>query len=476
MAIKRDVAEKLMSEKGNLISSSFSVIPDGFIGLTDTGSGCHLAVVCGEKSEWNKAWKGAEFETVDEHKKIKMGLFPLNPNNAALVRRLMGLFPLNPNNAALVRRLVGWAAPSSCGVNGISVAFSDWLGVINSRLPNLFVHKQIKPVLVDYTPENSAVLQRNFLEAMDTATWSVLSSGYKGGWGANAAGLKTEEEIVKALLYGYSGIGVDCSDKVDRSVEELSVEESEKRFGEFDKDFKEAIDKSYLDAEFKVGDVKITFEEKTLHRMVLEFGQAIMFLQNMYKDYLDDTPWDLDFEVDLSRCDKALTPQEHYFLANELKRAAVKFDTLCVNAAAFKKEMEKNLAYHAGIAKAFDYRMSFADTVPALEDLAAAAKSFNQRANFKLTHVLWLAALQTIARTDSALLKQVAEKAGLQVPAAEELAFEQEAGRAFAAAYGKILGSEEGSEKLPVKEAVEKAKGLYEENLAAQVNKYIRML
>ncbi len=459
MAIKRDVAEKLMSEKGNLISSSFSVIPDGFIGLTDTGSGCHLAVVCGEKSEWNKAWKGAEFETVDEHKKIKMGLFPLNPNNAALVRRL-----------------VGWAAPSSCGVNGISVAFSDWLGVINSRLPNLFVHKQIKPVLVDYTPENSAVLQRNFLEAMDTATWSVLSSGYKGGWGANAAGLKTEEEIVKALLYGYSGIGVDCSDKVDRSVEELSVEESEKRFGEFDKDFKEAIDKSYLDAEFKVGDVKITFEEKTLHRMVLEFGQAIMFLQNMYKDYLDDTPWDLDFEVDLSRCDKALTPQEHYFLANELKRAAVKFDTLCVNAAAFKKEMEKNLAYHAGIAKAFDYRMSFADTVPALEDLAAAAKSFNQRANFKLTHVLWLAALQTIARTDSALLKQVAERAGLQVPAAEELAFEQEAGRAFAAAYGKILGSEEGSEKLPVKEAVEKAKGLYEENLAAQVNKYIRML
>ena len=202
MAIKRDVAEKLMSEKGNLISSSFSVIPDGFLGLADTDSGCHLAVVCGEKSEWNKAWKGAEFETVDEHKKIKMGLFPLNPNNAALVRRL-----------------VGWAAPSSCGVNGISVAFSDWLGVINSRLPNLFVHKQIKPVLVDYTPENSAVLQRNFLEAMDTATWSVLSSGYKGGWGANAAGLKTEEEIVKALLYGYSGIGVDCSDKVDRSVE-----------------------------------------------------------------------------------------------------------------------------------------------------------------------------------------------------------------------------------------------------------------
>ena len=459
MAIKRDMAEKLMKEKGNLVSSSFSVIPDGFLGLVDNSSGRHLAVVCGEKSEWNKAWKGAEFETADEHKKIKIGLFPLNPNNAALVRRL-----------------IGWAAPSSCGVNGVSVGFSDFLGVTNSRLPDLFVHKQIKPVLVDFTPEHSAVLQRNFLEAMDTATWSVLSSGYKGGWAANAAGLKTEEEIVKALLYGYSCIGVDCGDKIDRSVEELSVEESEKRFGELDKDFKEAIDKSYLDAEFQVGDVKVRFEEKALHRMVLEFGQAIMFLQNMYKDYLDDTPWDLDFEVDLSRCDKALTPQEHYFLANELKRAAVKFDTLCVNAATFKKEMEENLAYHAGIAKAFDYRMSFWEAVPAFDDLAAVAKDFNQRVNFKLTHVLWLAALQTIAATDTGLLEQLAERAGLAVPKPEELTFEQEKGIAFATAFGNILGSEEGKEKLPVREAVEKAQWLYEEKLAALVNKYIRML
>lgn len=459
MAIKREIAEKLMSEKGTLIGSSFSVIPDGYLGLVDNAAGRQLAVVCGEKSEVNNAWKGAEFEPAADNKKIKMGLFPLNPNNAALIRRL-----------------VSWAAPSSCGVNGISVAFSDWLGVVNSQLPNLFARKQIKPVLTDFTPEFSAALQRNFLEAMDTATWSVLSSGYKGGWAANATGLKTEEEIVKALLYGYSGIGVDCSDKIDRSIEGLSTEETEKRFGELDRDFKEAIDKSYLDAEFQVGDVKIKFEEKALHRMVLEFGQAIMFLQNMYKDYLDDTPWDLDFEVDLSRSDKPLTPQEHYFLANELKRAAVKFDTLCVNASIFEQEMKENLAYHAGIAKVFDYRMSFADAALAFDDLAAVAKNVNYRVNFKLTHVLWLAALQTVAKTDAALLKQMAERAGLAVPSAEDLTFEREAGIAFVNAYDKILGKEEGKEILPVKEAVEKEKGLYEENLAAIVNGFIRML
>ncbi len=459
MAIKREVAEKLMNAKGTLQPSSFSVIPDGYLGLVDCEKEQRLAVVCAEKSKTNDAWRGAEFETAAEHKNIKMGFFPLNSNNAALVRRL-----------------VNRAAPSSCGVSGISVAFSDWLGIVDNRLPDLFGHKQVKPVLVDFTPEQSAALGRNFLEVMDTATWSVLSSGYRGGWAANAAGLKTEEEIVKALLYGYSGIGVDCSDKIDRSVETLSEEESEKRFGEFDKDFKEAIDKSYLDAEFKVGGATIRFEEKALHRMVLEFGQAIMFLQNMYKDYLDDTPWDLDFEVDVSRCERALTPQEHYFLANELKRASVKFDTLCVDAGTFKEEMEKNLACHAGIAKVFDYRMSFADAALAFDDLAAVAKSFNRRINVKLTHVLWLAALQTVAKTDSGLLEKIAERAGLAVPTEEELRPSQETGVAFATAYDKILGSGEGKEKLPIKEAVEKEKGLYAENVASLINGLIRTL
>ena len=84
MAIKRDIAEKLMSGKGNLNGSSFSVIPDGYLGLVENSSGRHLAVVCGEKSEWNKAWKGAEFETADEHKKIKIGMFPLNPNTESV--------------------------------------------------------------------------------------------------------------------------------------------------------------------------------------------------------------------------------------------------------------------------------------------------------------------------------------------------------------------------------------------------------
>ena len=63
-------------------------------------------------------------------------------------------------------------------------------------MAELFGKRQLKPVLVDFTTEDSEALQRYFVQAVDTATWGVLEEGYKEGYGANAAGLKTEEEIV----------------------------------------------------------------------------------------------------------------------------------------------------------------------------------------------------------------------------------------------------------------------------------------
>ena len=463
MAIKKEFAEKLMGARGEVVTPSFSVIPDGYLALVNTGEGRKVAVVCTAKAEHGAQWKGAAFETVDDPKARKVQ---------------SGFFPLIPNNAALVRRLVSWAAPSSCGVNGVSVAFSDWLGVINSQLPVLFEHKQIKPVLVDFTPAESTALHCNFLEPMDAATWSVLSSGYKGGWSANAAALKDEGDIVKALLYDYSGVGIDCSDRVDRSVETWTDDEVQKKFGELDRDFKEAIDKSYLDAEFKLGDDKLTFEEISLHRMVLEYGQAIMFLQKMYKDYLSDTPWDRDFEVDMSNCDKAMTPQEHYFVANELKRAAVKFDTLCVDAVVVKDELDRNLKLHAAIAKAFDYRLSFTNTALAFDDLEDVTKSFNRKINFKLTNVLWLAALQTVAETEPSLLASIAERIDRPVPAREELSPADPAGIAFATSYDRILAGpgEKDKDPLGIRAAVEKHLGTYEGKLADLVNHYIRTI
>lgn len=67
---------------------------------------------------------------------------------------------LNANNAALVRRYVKWTAPTACGTKGASIGFSDWLGEADAVVAELFGKRQLKPVLVDFTTEDSEALQR----------------------------------------------------------------------------------------------------------------------------------------------------------------------------------------------------------------------------------------------------------------------------------------------------------------------------
>ena len=53
--------------------------------------------------------------------------------------------------------------------------------------------------------------------------------------------MKSEEDIVKALLYGYSMIGLDCSDKINLQIEKMSDAEVEKRYNDFPQEFRDAM-------------------------------------------------------------------------------------------------------------------------------------------------------------------------------------------------------------------------------------------
>ena len=296
MALKQmDALAALREAAGEVIETSLCDVQGNWLALVNTEDGKRLAFAAKGEAALSALWKDVEKEAdvKDVH---------------------VSVMALNANNAALVRRYVKWTAPTACGTKGASIGFSDWLGEADAVVAELFGKRQLKPVLVDFTTEDSEALQRYFVQAVDTATWGVLEEGYKEGYGANAAGLKTEEEIVKALLYGYSMIGFDCSDKIDLGIEKLSDEAVDKRFEQFNETFRAAVHASYLNAEFKVGTSKITFTENQLHRIVLEYGEAIMHIQFIYNSYLKNTPWDIDFELDLSKPGKVLTPQEHYLI------------------------------------------------------------------------------------------------------------------------------------------------------------------
>ena len=301
MAIKQVTAVQAMEEisKGKIITVSLNEMQGAWIALADCEDGRMLT--CAYSGECQAA---ALFAKKDSGK----------------VKNItVDIMELNPNNAAVVRRYLKWTGPQAQGGKGISIAFSDWLGCAGAYAAVPFKLRQARPVLVDYAAANADILKRNFLEAVDTATWGVLELGYKEGYGANAAGLKTEEEIVKALLYGYSMIGFDCSDKIDSKIEAMTAEEVAGKYNQLPEEFRDALKGSYLEADFKAGGMVVHFEPEVLQRIVLEFGEAIMHIQYIYNTYLKNTPWEIDFELKLAKPDKLMTPQELYFISNELK-------------------------------------------------------------------------------------------------------------------------------------------------------------
>lgn len=449
MALKQNLVKAAIEKvAGTVIEKSMCEATGSWIALTNTDEGKKLVVVA--KGESALAGRLKDCNKFEED-----GLS-------------IYVAELNANNAGAIRRHVKWTAPSACGIKGTSIGFSDWLGAADAVVTDLFVKKQLKPVLVEYTPEGGAAAKRNLLEPIDTATWGVLEKGYKEGYGACAANLKVEDDIVRALLYGYSSIGIDCSEKIDLEIEKLSDEQVEKRFEQFNEVFRAAVNASYLNVEFKVGNNKVAFEESQLHRIILEYAELIIHIQNLYNSYLKSTPWDIDFELSLSKSGKVLTPQEHYLIANELQRNDIKVTSVCLDAANEKEYLVDNLSIHAEIAATFNYRLSIANADTHMDDLAAVVKATKGKVNFKANNVLWMSVVHLMAEKAPELYKKLADAAGCEpIPAAEIRGSIYS--KVFAAYCPKALESELGEE---IKAFVAENKEAYQEIIIGRVQEY----
>lgn len=388
MALKQALAVEWLGKNGAVLQPSLCEIPGGWLALVDTEAGRRLGVATRGECPLHKFWKDAEVNEVEGGITVVMAA-------------------LNANNAAVVRRFVKWAAPTACGTKGVSIGFSDWAGCADAFVTELFAKKQIRPVLVDFTPADSDALGRNFLEAVDTATWGVLAAGYREGYGANAASLAKEDDIVKALLYGYSMIGVDCTDKINLDIEKLSAEQVAKKFEEFKIEFQAALRASYLNAEFKVNNNTITFTEEQLQRIVLEYGEAIMHIQYLYNTYLKSTPWAIDFELDISKPGKTLSVQEHYLIANELKRNNINLSGLCVDGLYESAALHEELQIHADIADTFNYRLSVKNMELAGVDPVELAKATKGKVHMKFNNVLWMCGVHCMEKSDQELYAKV---------------------------------------------------------------------
>lgn len=447
----KEQALKLMADRGQVLQDSVGQFKDGFGGLVKINGEIRFLAVVAKESMFSKNGKETKIETLAEGELVEL--------------------PLNANNAALVRQFTKGAMPTACGVKGVSVGFTDYLGIFCPELPLLFAKRHLKPVLVETSPEISKVSGQTLLNSIDMATWSVMASGVKTGYGVCVSSVKDEMDFLKALLYMYSSLGFDGGCWAKPEITELSAADLEKKYLDFPEEFRKALEASYLNVEFKVNNQVIKFQDKeALQRIVLTYGETIMHVQTIFDTYFKDTPWPLDLELDLSRAGLPLTPQAHYLLANELQRNGIKIASVCLDSRVDSEAVEQEFAKHAAIADTFGYRMSIANAdFYAPVTLRKMVKQAGGKLHLKLSSILWLAVLATVAFTDMPLMQKIAAQANLPVPTSGELTMEQELGRKYAASWIQILTAKEYT-PADLKKVVEKTSTVY----AAKVQEFVQ--
>ena len=450
MALKQVLAVEALKQAGcEVIPASLCEITNGWLALVKTEAGKRLATAVKGENPLRRR----QVERTENYKGIDVDI--------------MSLVPIN---AAEVRHIVKWTAPLASGVKGTSVGFTDYLNLGDAFLTELFAKKQMRPILIDVSPTVLQATGMNLLSAMDTVTWGVLEAGYRGGYGAAATEMQVQTEnfhgfdfnadIYKALGAGYKTIGLDCSDKIDLSIEKLTDEQVEKRFEQFNEVFRAAVDASYLKVEFKVGENKVSFQPVELHRIVLEYGEAIMHIQNVYNTFLKSAPWEIDFEISISKPGKALTPQEHCLIANELQRNSIKVAALCLDAANDGEALKEELQIHCDIADTYEYRLSIKNADIALPEPAAVVKALKGKVNFKANNILWMSAVKMIAANNAELYAKMAATVNAEAVAAEAICG-SDTGKALCQGYAQILG--DSALQAEIKEYMQANMSVYED-------------
>jgi hypothetical protein len=277
---------------------------------------------------------------------------------------MLGLGAADHGNAVALRAALPFTAPVRVGLR-TSAGLGDRLGIATPGHVRAMRHVTgIVPVLAQQSIREMERTARTPDEVMDAATWGVFQEGWREGYGADADHLKTEADIDVCAAAGYIMYTLDPRDQVDNAAEDEPLDALERKYAALPWD-ELATDPGetrarYLGCTFPVeGDFTVAFDEASLVRAACKYGRALAHLARLYRHLvrtMDDRPWELEVSVD--EADTPTTPEEHYFIASELRRLGVAWVSL---APRYIGRFEKGVDYIGDLAR---FEADFARTPP----------------------------------------------------------------------------------------------------------------
>jgi tagaturonate epimerase len=300
-----------------------------------------------------------------------------------------------------------------------SFGFGDRLGLATPGHISAVKGTGLAPIFAQQSVRENARTGRTPQQVMEDAKRAVEAAKWEAPWGADADHLKTVDDLPPFVAAGYTFFTVDPGAHVDNAADTDSVSVlQEKAKGQNWDELSALYLSTNNDNPERTGAGGYgTFDSERLLRALVKYGRAINHTIAMFQR-LSELKEAFDFEVSVDETDAPTTPLEHFFIANELTRAGVKFTSLAPrfigrfekgvdyigNLAALDAEMAK----HAAVTARFGtYKLSLHSGSDKFSVYPLIVKHWGSRLHVKTAGTSYLEALRALAVTDPALFERI---------------------------------------------------------------------
>jgi len=324
-------------------------------------------------------------------------------------------------NAQALRKNFKFTCPQLVGLKK-SFGFGDRLGLATPGHILALGDSPIMPILAQQSIREMTRTRRTAQQVMDDACWSVFQAGFDKPFGSDADHLKNEADIDVCAKAGFLLFTIDPGEHVDDNADTDDMETINDKFSRLPWAVLETTAQEKINRyenNISLPSSKLAFSREQLLRAAVKYGRAIAHTNKMYKHLLS-TCGEGNFELEVSVDETAspTSPQEHFYVAGELKRLGVKWVSLAPRfIGRFEKgvdyigdldEFRKDFVYHAEIAKHLGpYKISIHSGSDKFSIYPISAELTGELIHVKTAGTSYLEALRVIAKLEPDLFRKI---------------------------------------------------------------------
>ncbi len=388
---------------GAVYARSIAASPDGLFFLWRSDGGKRLAWLTLEPGE----------ELAGDTRQVEWGGHSL----------YLATGPLSRESLAVLQRRFAFLRPRTVGLRG-SFGFGDRIGVATPGHVRAARRSSLVPFFAQQSVREMARTERTPQGVMDDAVWGVFQEGWDGDFGSDADHLKTPEDVAACAAAGYTMFTVDPGDHVDNQADVADVPTLRARLEQAPwgalRTSWSALERRYSGKAWRIeAGVLVEFDDERLARAVVKYGRAIAHTALLYehvRDQMSPRPFELEMSVD--ETEAPTTPEEHFFIAQELQRLGVEWISLAPRfVGSFQKGIdyigdlrafERSFGAHAAIARRIGpYKISIHSGSDKFSIYGIAARHTEGLLHVKTAGTSYLEALRVAARKAPDLFREI---------------------------------------------------------------------